>query len=241
MALKAEDVFGALTGKMNSILSGVKSHKVEGNKLIFTFTDDSTATMTFREPEDGVSVIGARLVLPNKLYFDYSDGSETYAGEIPLPEDRISKKYGNLLKNDGGLYVGSELVKNGDGKLYLSNDGTYRPIDEAEISPKEGNLVKDEGGLYVGSELTKTGKGDKYLADNGQYYEIETTKISPLAGNEIIDKEGVYLSKDMLKIPEISVSSVRPSGTEIFWVELAVNDDEPDMLKYKGTDGNGML
>lgn len=225
--------YGALMKKIKGAVSGIASitsTDTPNPALTIIMNDGQSTTIRFRDPEDGVSIVGARIEPPGKLYIKYSDGTESLAGDIP--GNTISKKTGNLLKQDGGLYVGTELTKNGAGDKYLADDGKYYEI-RADISPKPGNLLVDYEGLYVGTELTKNGKGDKYLADDGKYYEIDAAVISPLAGNELIDKEGIYLSKEMLGIPEVSVGTARPSGKEVFWIKPGADADEPAILSYK--------
>lgn len=45
--------YGALSKRINGILSGVKSTEIQGTSLIFNFTDGTSQTMTFPTPADG--------------------------------------------------------------------------------------------------------------------------------------------------------------------------------------------
>ena len=50
--MTALQVYAILNKKINGVASGVASHRVEGTDLILTFTDGTSATISFPTPKD---------------------------------------------------------------------------------------------------------------------------------------------------------------------------------------------
>ena len=98
--MKAGTVYALLNKKIKGLTSGVKSATVTDTTITFTMNDGSTQTMTFPEPEDGISVASVDIDSNNHLICTMSDGTTMDAGEIPtvsgdvgqMIEDKIDEK-----------------------------------------------------------------------------------------------------------------------------------------------------
>ena len=75
--------YALLNKKIKGLTSGIQSASVNGTTITFTMNDGSTETMTFPEPEDGVSVTGMSIDENNHLICTMSDGTVNDAGEVP--------------------------------------------------------------------------------------------------------------------------------------------------------------
>ena len=81
--MDAIQIYALLNKRIKGLASGVKSATVHGTTIIFTMNDNSTQTMTFPEPKDGVSIAGINIDENNNLICELSDGNSINAGEIP--------------------------------------------------------------------------------------------------------------------------------------------------------------
>lgn len=86
MALKAKQVYGALTAEVKSIVSGIASWSVDDvNKTITAVTTGGqTLTIHFTQPSDGVGVDSVDLV-DGHIIVTYTDTTTHDAGEFPIP------------------------------------------------------------------------------------------------------------------------------------------------------------
>lgn len=81
--MDAIQVYALLNKKIKGLTSGIQSATVNGTTITFTMNDGSTQTMTFDEPEDGVSVTNMTIDTDNHLICTMSDGNTIDAGVIP--------------------------------------------------------------------------------------------------------------------------------------------------------------
>lgn len=86
MALKAKQVYGALTSEVKSIVSGIASWSVDDvNKTITAVTNGGqTLTIHFTQPSDGVGVDSVDLV-DGHIIVTYTDTTTHDAGVFPIP------------------------------------------------------------------------------------------------------------------------------------------------------------
>ena len=84
-------LYALLNKKIKGVASGVASHLVVGTDLILTFNDGSSATISFDQPKDGVSV--DRLEFKedtNELWYYMTNGTSASAGTIPVGKEGLS-------------------------------------------------------------------------------------------------------------------------------------------------------
>lgn len=83
-------LYALLKKKINGVASGVASHLVVGNDLILTFNDGSQATISFKQPKDGASIIDVKFNDDNELITTLSNGQIINAGKIITSGDEVS-------------------------------------------------------------------------------------------------------------------------------------------------------
>ncbi len=95
-----------LSKEVKSIESGIDSIEVNGTTLIFHTTSGDTLEMTFPQPEDGAAITNVELTDDVHIICTLSNGETIDAGEIPLPEVKLSKQDDNILiQKPDGLYA----------------------------------------------------------------------------------------------------------------------------------------
>ena len=98
--MDAIQVYALLNKKIKGLTSGIQSAIVNGTTITFNMYDGSSQTMTFSEPEDGVSVISMAIDADNHLICTMSDSTQIDAGVIPtitsevetLVEEKVDEK-----------------------------------------------------------------------------------------------------------------------------------------------------
>lgn len=95
--MKAGTVYALLNKKIKGLTSGVQSATVTDTTITFTMNDGSTQTMTFPEPEDGVSVASMDIDSNNHLICTMSDGTTMDAGEMPTVSSDVEQMIENKI------------------------------------------------------------------------------------------------------------------------------------------------
>lgn len=110
--------YALLNKRIKGLTSGVQSATVNGTTITFTMNDGSTQTMTFSEPEDGISVAGMVIDENNHLVCTMTDGSTIDAGEMPTissdVETLIEQKIDEKLEDAVADEVATQYAQNSD-------------------------------------------------------------------------------------------------------------------------------
>ena len=161
-------LYALLNKKIKGVASGIASHHVIGTSLYLTFTDGTTATITFPTPKDGVSVEKLEID-ENTLELKYflSDGTSGIAGIIPKGKDGATPKINDTTKNweingkDTGVpATGPE----GFSPLIKENENNNSNVYKLDITNKDGTFT------------TPNLKGSGGSGDLSDYYTKEETE-----------------------------------------------------------------
>lgn len=173
--------YAVLNKKIKGLISGVKSAAVQGTSLIFTFNDDTTQTITFTQPKDGVSIINVDIDANNHLICSFSDGTSIDAGLV------------KTVQGERGA-TGKDGKNGSDGKDGTDGISPTVTITEAtgrhtvSITDKDGVhsfVVKDGSALDADNYYTKDETNTK-LNDKANVTDIPTvpTNVSEFTNDE---------------------------------------------------------
>lgn len=120
--MDAIQVYALLNKKIKGLASGVQSATVNGTTITFKMNNGSTQTMTFPQPEDGISVVSMSIDADNHLICTMSDNSTIDAGVIPtvsgdvetLVETKVDEKIDEKLADAVADEVANQLAQNDD-------------------------------------------------------------------------------------------------------------------------------
>ena len=134
-------------------VSGVKSMRVEGQKLIILTNSGQELTMTFPTPKDGVSIADIRIDENGHLICTLSDGNIIDAGALPTTSSPTSLPIASATRL-GGIKVGKNLRIESDGTLNAVGGSGTGTSDYLDLENKP---------TLNGIEIS----GDKTAADYG--------------------------------------------------------------------------
>ena len=124
-----------------NVMVGVKSHTVDNtNKTItFVFNDDSTETIQFDQPKDGISIKNVEIDADNHIICTLSDYTKIDAGQLNIDTEELRSDV-DTLKTDV-TNIESEL-DNKQNKLTAGNNIT---ISSTGVISATGGGTGDEG------------------------------------------------------------------------------------------------
>ena len=161
-------LYALLNKKIKSVASGIASHYVIGTSLYLTFTDGTTATITFPSPKDGISV--ERLEIDEdtlELKYFLSDGTSGIAGIIPKGKDGATPKINSITNN-------WEVEGKDTGVPATGPEGFSPSIKENENN--NSNVYKLDITNKDGTFTTPNLKGTGGSGDLSDYYTKEETE-----------------------------------------------------------------
>ena len=150
--------YALLNKKIKGLTSGVKSASVKGTSIIFTFNDDTTQTMTFNQPKDGVSITNIEINTENHLICTFSDGTSTDVGEIKT----VKGEQGETGKDGKNGKDGKDGANGVDGK-----DGVSPTVTITDSTGKHTVTITDKEGehTFVIKDGSALGSDDYYTKD----------------------------------------------------------------------------
>ena len=199
--MTALQVYAILNKKINGVASGVASHRVEGTDLILTFTDGTSATISFPTPKDGLSAY--EIAKNNGFVGTEKEWLDSLQGETPHI-DPITKHWiiGDV---DTGVVAEGKSGTGGTGNLFFLEKSLFPLIGEAEAL----YVATDEDILYYWntqkSEYRNLG-GSSFLGEEATPEDIDkmfgedsTMSIGGTVVDEVIlpssDSEGIVVDE----------------------------------------------
>lgn len=170
--------YAVLNKKIKGLVSGVKSATVQGTSLVFTFNDNTTQTITFTQPKDGVSITNVDINAVNHLICSFSDGTNIDAGLIKT----VQGERGTTGKDGKDGKDGTDGIS----PTVTITEATGRHT--VSVTDKDGVhsfVVKDGSALDVDNYYTKD-EADGLLNGKVNVTDIPTvpTNVSELTNDE---------------------------------------------------------
>lgn len=137
-------------------VSGVKSMRVEEQKLIILTNNGEELTMTFPTPKDGVSIADIRIDENNHLICTLSDGNIIDAGALPTSSTSTTLPIASKTRL-GGIKVGKNLSIEEDGTLNAAGGGSGTGTSDYDELVNKPTL----NGIEISGEKTAADYGIK--------------------------------------------------------------------------------
>lgn len=229
-----------LSKEVKSIESGIDSIEVNGTKLIFHTTSGDTLEMTFPQPENGAAITNVEVTDDVHIICTLSNGETIDAGEIPLPEVKLSKQDDNILiQKPDGLYAKQFRVNS-------TSDGNVPIIDSI------GNVI--DSNINIEEIVTKdildtiTSTKSYTIVDvlpesseetSGFFYLVKNTGTTTTYDQYVtVVVNGVYDWYSLGSINDVDLINYVTKDTTIAGLDLSDNITKAELLLALGVAEN---
>lgn len=227
--MRADEVYVLLNKKINGLLSGVDHVQVDGQNLIFYFTNGSHTIMYFPTPPAGTSIVDVKIKsvttesgeTETHLISVMSDGTEIDAGELPSGSGEGGVLFTDkppTVSSAGGVKVGTNLNNLTCKEIWEKVFWPYTPVTiSIQVSP---NITLQEkgtklSGATITAKITNQNTDPEFLTKWVKFYVNNTlveTKSEGI-GNSVTFTYNNEINTDITFKVECTDGKTTPNAT----------------------------